>query len=58
MFSLISAVSDCVSIFAFAPLVGVPVVIGTSLLDLNICSVFAEIKKYGSTIKKEKKEKA
>ena len=45
----------CVSIFAFASLVCVPVGITSSAVGLKICSSNAGIKKYKSIIKKEKK---
>ena len=49
---LVSAVSDCVSIPAFALLVGVPVGIVSSAVGLKICDITAGIKKYKSIIKK------
>ena len=41
----ISAGSGCVSISAFASLVGVPVGITSSVLGLNICAITEGIKK-------------
>ena len=52
---LVSTVASCVSIFAFASLVCVPVGITSSAVRLNICAISAEIKKYKSIIKKKKK---
>ena len=51
----VSAVSSCVSIFAFASLVGVPVGIASFAVGLRICAIMAGIKKYKSLIKKGKK---
>ena len=48
----ISAVSGCVSISAFASLVGIPLGITSSAVELKICAVTAGIKKYKSIIKK------
>ena len=49
----ISAVSGCVSIFAFASLAGVPVGIASSAARIKTCAITAEIKKYQSVIKKK-----
>ena len=51
----VSAVSSCVSIFAFALLVGVPVGIASFAIGLRICTITAGIKKYKSIIKKDEK---
>ena len=51
----VSAVSGCVSISAFASLVGVPVGIASSLVGLKSYAIAAGIKKYKSIIKKEEK---
>ena len=51
----IYAVSDCVSISAFASIVGVPVGIASSSVGLRICTITAGIKNYKSIIKKKKK---
>ena len=50
-----SAVSDCVSIFVFASLVGVPVGIASFAVGLRISAIAAGIKKYKLIIKKEEK---
>ena len=50
----ISAVSDFISVSAFASLVGVPVGIADSAVGLKICAITAGIKKYRSIIKKKK----
>ena len=50
----ISAVGGCVSISAFASLIGdVPIVITSSELGLKICAITAGIKQYKSIIKKK-----
>ena len=49
---LISAVTGCIPISAFASLVGIPVGITSSATGLKICIINAEIKKYKSIIKK------
>ena len=55
-FVLISAVIGCVSISAFASLVGFPVNIDSWAAELKICEFTAEIKKYKSVIKKKRKK--
>ena len=52
----VSAVSGCVSISAFASLVGVPVGITSSTVGLKICATTAGIKKYKSVIQKKMKK--
>ena len=53
---LISTVTGCVSISAFASLVGSPIGITCSAVGLKTCIKTAEIKKYKSIIKKKKKK--
>ena len=53
---LISTVTECVSISAFASLVGIPIEITSSAIALEICVIAAEIKKYKSITKKKKKK--
>ena len=53
---LVSRVTGCVSISAFAFLVRIPVGITSSAIGLNIYVITAGIKKYQSIIKKEKKK--
>ena len=53
---LISTVTECVSISAFASLVGIPIGITSSATALEICVITAEIKKYKSITKKKKKK--
>ena len=57
MLILISTVSGCVSISAFASLVGISMRITSSATGLKICVITSGIKKYMSIIKKKKKKK-
>ena len=43
---LLSTVSGCVSVSAFATLVGIPIEITSSAIGLKICVITAAIKKY------------
>ena len=52
---LVSTVTDCVSISAFASLVCVPVGITSSAAGLKMCAITAGIKKYNSIIKKKRR---
>ena len=54
---LVSTVTGCVSISAFASLVCAPVYIRSSAVGILICAITARIKKYESIIKKKKKKK-
>ena len=47
-----STITGCVSISAFAFLVGIPIGITSSAIRLNICAITAAIKKYKLIIKK------
>ena len=51
-----SAITRCVSISAFASLVGIPIGITRSAVGLKICVITAAIKKHKSIIKKQKKK--
>ena len=51
----ISTITGCVSISAFASLVGIPIGIASSTIGLKICVLTAGIKKYKSIIKEKKK---
>ena len=51
-----STITGCVSIFAFASLVGIPIGNTNSAIGLKICAITAGIKKYKSIIKKKKKK--
>ena len=47
----------CISIFAFASLLGIPIGITSSSVGLKICAITAGIKKYNLIIKKKKHNK-
>ena len=51
---MVSAITRCVSVSAFASLISIPIGI-TSFLGLKICVITARIKKYESIIKKKRK---
>ena len=51
-----SAVTGCISISAFASLVGIAIGITSSPKGLKICSITTGIKKYNSIIRKKKKK--
>ena len=48
-------VSGCVSFSAFASLIGVPVGIASSAVDIAICATTAGVKKHKSVQEKEEK---
>ena len=50
LLALISTFTGCVSIFAFAFLVGIPIGITSSTIRLKICVITVGIKKYKSII--------
>ena len=52
---LASTITACVSISAFASLVGIPIGSTSYAIGLKICAIAAGIKKYKPVIKKEKK---
>ena len=52
---VISTITVCVSLSAFASLVSIPIGISSSAIGLKICVITAGIKKYKSIIKKKKK---
>ena len=52
----ISTITGCVSISAFASLVGILVGITSSAIGLTICAITTEIKKYKPIITKKKKK--
>ena len=54
---LTSAITGCISISAFASLVGIPIGVTSSAIGLKICAIPAAIKKYKSIIKKKKYNK-
>ena len=51
-----SAITECISISAFASLLRIHIGIKNSALGLKGCAIIAEIKKYKSIIKKNKKD--
>ena len=53
---LVSTVTGCTSIFAFASLVCVPVGIASSAVGITVCAITVGIKKYDIIIKKKKKK--
>ena len=55
-FILPSAVTGCISISAFSSLLGIPIGITSSAIELKICAIAAGIKRYKSIIKKKKKK--
>ena len=54
--TLIFAVTVCISISAFASLVNISKGIMNSTTELNICEMFARVKRYKSIIKIKKKK--
>ena len=53
---LVSIITGCISISAFASWLSIPIGIMSSVTGLKICSVAAGIKKHKSIIKKKKKK--
>ena len=49
-------ITECVSISAFASLIGIPVGITSSTIGLKVCAITAGIKKYMSIIRKNNKK--
>ena len=56
LLTLISTVTECISISAFASLVGIPIGITSSAIGLKICVITVGIKKCKSMFKKKKKK--
>ena len=54
LLSVVSTITGCVYIFAFASLVGVQIGIASSTIELKICVITTGIKKYKSINKKNK----
>ena len=54
---VISTITGCVSIFAFASLVGIPIGITSCAIGLKICVITAGIRKYRSINKRKKHDK-
>ena len=55
--AFISAVNGCVSISAFASLIGGPIGVVSFAVGLKICAITAGIKRYKSIIKKKIKRR-
>ena len=53
---LASPVTGCISISAFTSLIGIPIWVTSSTIELKICAITAGIKKYRSIIKKKKRK--
>ena len=53
-FILASTITGCISISAFASLIGIPRGIAISVIGLKICAIAARIKNRKSVIKKNK----
>ena len=53
---LASTITGCISISAFASLVGIPIGIKSSAIGLKTCEITSGIKSYKSIIKKKKKK--
>ena len=53
---LASTITGCISISAFASLVGIPIGIASSAIGLKICAITAGIRNYKSVIKKKRKK--
>ena len=51
---LVSTIAWCVSVFAFPFLVGTPLGIASSAIELKTCAITARIKRYKSVIEKNK----
>ena len=49
-------ITECLSIFAFFSLLGVPIGIASSAMGLKICATTSGIKRHSSIIKKKKKQ--
>ena len=57
LLSKVSTITGCVSIFAFASLVGIPIGTTSSAIGLKICLITSGIKQYKLITKKKKKHK-
>ena len=56
LFFLVSASTGCISISAFASLVGIPIWTLSPAIGLKNCAITAAIKCYKPIVKKQKKE--
>ena len=52
---LASTINGCISVSVSASLLGIPIGITSSAIQLKICAIAAGIKKYKSIIKKKKR---
>ena len=52
----LSTITGCISTSAFASLLGIPIGITSSVIELKICVIAAGIKNYKSMIKKKKEK--
>ena len=50
-----SMITGCISISAFASLIGIPIAITSSAIGLKVCAIAGRIKKYKAIIRKKKK---
>ena len=53
--TLDSTITRCISISAFASLVGIPIGITSSAIELKICTITAAIKNISQQLRKRKK---
>ena len=53
---LLSRITGCISISALASLLGTPIEITTTAIELRILTLSSRIKRYKSTVKKKKKK--
>ena len=54
--TIFSRLTECVSISAFASILGVPIVLNSSAVELKIFEITAAIKKYKLIFRKNKEE--
>ena len=54
--TIFSRLTECVSISAFASILGVPIVFNSSAVELKIFEITAAIKKYKLIFRKNKEE--
>ena len=54
--TIFSRFTECVSISAFASILGVPIVLNSSAVELKIFEITAAIKKYKLIFRKNKEE--
>ena len=54
--TLPSTITECISVSAFASMIGIPIRTTRSAIGLKVCAITAGVKKYKSIIKKKKKK--